>query len=147
LIRNEQGRVFVQRRAPTRRVLPGIWDIVGGHLEPGETTQEGLAREIGEETGWVLRHIGPQIADWQWEHDGVVRRELDYLVEVDGDLTAPCLEEGKHDRYAWVGLDNLDLMMEARNDGDSRLRDIVMRTLLHFESSRLTMTDPRPQST
>jgi 8-oxo-dGTP pyrophosphatase MutT (NUDIX family) len=129
LIRNHEGRVFVQRRTPTRRVLPGIWDIVGGHVEPGETLEEALGREVQEETGWVLRRIGPQIADWEWEYDGVIRRELDYLVEVKGDLTAPRLEEAKHDRYAWVGPDNLQLMMEGRNDADHRLRDIVGKAL------------------
>ena len=125
LIRDERGRVFVQRRSATRRVLPGIWDIVGGHIEAGETVEQTLAREIQEETGWTLRRIGAQIADWEWEHDGLVRRELDYLVDVEGDLAAPRLEAGKHDAYAWVGRDNLDLMMEGRTDGDCRLRDIV----------------------
>lgn len=35
IIRNGEGRVFVQRRSGTRRVLPEIWDIVGGHIEGG----------------------------------------------------------------------------------------------------------------
>jgi len=125
LIRDDRGRVFVQRRSATRRVLPGIWDIVGGHIEAGETIEATLAREIHEETGWKLRRIGPQIADWEWEHDGRVRRELDYLVDIEGDLAAPRLEADKHDAYAWVGRDTLDLMMEGRTDGDRRLRDIV----------------------
>jgi 8-oxo-dGTP pyrophosphatase MutT (NUDIX family) len=129
LIRDDRGRVFVQRRSATRRVLPGIWDIVGGHIESGENFEQALAREIREETGWKLRRIGQQIADWEWEYDGVVRRELDYLVDVEGDLAAPTLEAGKHDAYAWVGLDNLELLMDGRTDGDVRLRDIVARAL------------------
>jgi len=133
LIRDDRGRVFAQRRSATRRVLPGLWDIVGGHIEAGETLEEALAREIEEETGWTLSRIGAQVADWEWQHDGVVRRELDYLVDVDGDLTAPRLESGKHDAYAWVGLDDLDLLMEGRTDGDSRLRDIVA-SALHVRS-------------
>ena len=121
--------MFVQRRSPTRRVLPGIWDIVGGHLEAGESLEQALAREIEEETGWRLRRIGRQISDWEWEHDGVVRRELDFLVAVDGDLAAPRLEAGKHDAYAWVDAGTLELLMEGRTDGDRRLRDIVERAL------------------
>ena len=110
-------------------MLPGLWDIVGGHVEAGESLQQALAREIREETGWILRRIGALVGDWRWEHDGVVRRELDYLVEVDGDLSAPLLDPAEHDRYAWVGFDNLDLLMEGREDGDVRLRDIVARAL------------------
>ena len=135
LIRDRSGRVFVQRRSPSRRAFPGIWDIVGGHIEAGETIEEALAREIKEETGWELRRIGPRIADWQWEHDGVVRRELDYLVEVDGDLAKPELEAGKHDAFAWVGMQDLELLMEGRTDGDTRLRDIVARALAQPEEA------------
>ena|SRR5918996_3308016 len=58
-----------------------------------------------------------------------VRRELDYLVEVEGDLAAPRLEPGKHDAYAWVGLDNLELLMDGRTEEDFRLRDIVATAL------------------
>ena len=56
-----------------------------------------MARELEEETGWRLREIQSVVTDWEWEHQGVVRRELDYLVTVDGDLGRPRLEQGKHD--------------------------------------------------
>lgn len=137
LIRNRQGRVFVHRRTASRRMFPGIWDIVGGHIEASETPEQALAREIKEETGWELRRIIAQIADWEWKHDGVVRRELDYIVEVNGDMGAPQLEERKHDACAWVGTENLELMMEGRTDGDRRLRDIVARAIC-FDSDSIT---------
>lgn len=127
LVRDDRHRVFVHRRSPDRRLLPGTWDIVGGHVEPGETPEAALARELTEETGWRLRRIEASISDWSWEHAGVRRRELDYLIEVDGDLAAPRLEAGKHDAYAWVGPDDLELMMAGRTDGDRRLRDIVAK--------------------
>lgn len=106
-------------------MLPGSWDIVGGHLEPGETAEEALAREIEEETGWRLDEIQAVLADWEWEHQGVVRHELDYLVTVHGELAEPRLEAGKHDASAWVGPADLELMMENRTDGDRRLLEIV----------------------
>lgn len=139
LIRDERHRVFAHRRTPDRRLFPGVWDIVGGHLEAGETPEEALARETEEETGWRLRRIEAVIADWEWECDGVVRRELDYLVEVDGDLGAPRLERGKQDAYSWLGPDNLDLMMEGRTDGDRRLRDIVAKAVRTRLTDRLRL--------
>lgn len=129
LIVDAHGRAFVQRRSRSRRTFPGIWDIVGGHIEPGETPQQALAREIEEETGWKLRRIGAQISDWEWQHDGAAQRELDYLVEVDGDLSAPRLEADKHDAFAWLGPGELERMMEGRTDGDRRLLQIVARAL------------------
>lgn len=54
VILNEQGRAFLQKRSSERRLFPNCWDIIGGHVEPGETFYEGLRREIQEETGWNL---------------------------------------------------------------------------------------------
>jgi RimJ/RimL family protein N-acetyltransferase len=138
-VRDNRNRVYVQRRSPQRRLLPGIWDIVGGHLESDETPEQALARELTEETGWRLRRVEAAIADWEWEHEGVVRRELDYLVEVEGDLATPRLEVGKHDAYAWVGLDNLELMMEGRIDGDRRWRDLVAKAARTRITERLRL--------
>jgi RimJ/RimL family protein N-acetyltransferase/8-oxo-dGTP pyrophosphatase MutT (NUDIX family) len=139
LVRDEHHRVYVQRRTAERRLLPGIWDVVGGHLEPGETPEEALAREVEEETGWKVRDIIWTVADWEWEHEGRVRRELDYLITIDGELTRPQLEEGKHDAGAWVGPDNLDLLMVNRGDGDRRLRDIVAHVVRTRFTDRLRL--------
>jgi RimJ/RimL family protein N-acetyltransferase len=139
LIRDNRNRVYVHRRSASRRLLPGTWDVVGGHVEAGETPQQALAREIAEETGWRLRRIEAKVADWEWSHDGIMRRELDYMVEVDGDLGAPRLEEGKHDAYAWLGPDNIELMMAGRLDGDRRLRDIAARAVRTRLTSRLRL--------
>jgi len=128
-IRDYRGYVYAQRRTASRRLLPGTWDVVGGHVEPGETIEAALAREIEEETGWTLRRIQAVIAEWDWEIDGVIRHEVDFLVEVDGDLDRPRLEAGKHDLFAWVGPDNLEQMMVGRTDGDRRLLNVVAQAI------------------
>ena len=139
LIRDSEHRVYLQRRTAERRLLPGIWDIVGGHLEAGETPEEALAREVEEETGWKVRDIVWTVADWEWEWEGRVRREVDYLVTVDGDLTRPRLEAGKHDASAWAGPGDLDLLMVNRTDGDRRLRDLVAHVVRTRFTDRLRL--------
>lgn len=127
LIRNGQNRVYLQRRSLRRRQLPGAWDIVGGHIEPHETPEAALAREVCEETGWRLRRIEAVIADWEWTHNGVVRRELDYLIEVNGDLSSPRLEPGKHDKFCWVGYDNPEAVRSEHDAGNDALWNIIKR--------------------
>jgi RimJ/RimL family protein N-acetyltransferase len=146
-IADSHHRIFVQRRSPGRRMLPGIWDVVGGHLEAGETPEQALSRELTEETGWTLARIDAQIADWEWEWDGVSRRELDFLVAVTGDLGAPRLEAGKQDAYAWVGPDDLDLLMVGRTDNDRRLRDIVAKAVRIRLTDRLRLEPVGPEHT
>ena len=46
------GRLVLQRRAHTKDVCPGAWDLsVAEHLKPGETYVQGAARGLHEELG------------------------------------------------------------------------------------------------
>lgn len=44
------GRVLIARR-PEGKPLAGLWEFPGGKLEPGETPEEALIRELEEELG------------------------------------------------------------------------------------------------
>ncbi|MFF5077750.1 NUDIX domain-containing protein [Actinoplanes sp. NPDC000266] len=46
-----EGRVLLVHRSPNRHVYPNVWDLAGGHIEPGETELAALAREMHEELG------------------------------------------------------------------------------------------------
>jgi 8-oxo-dGTP diphosphatase len=45
-----QGRVLIARR-PEGRAMAGLWEFPGGKLEPGESPEDALARELREELG------------------------------------------------------------------------------------------------
>jgi 8-oxo-dGTP diphosphatase len=47
------GRVLIARRRAEDR-FGGVWEFPGGKLEPGETPEEGLRREIDEELGMKI---------------------------------------------------------------------------------------------
>lgn len=118
--------MFVHRRSPTRALFPNCWDIVGGHVEAGETPLDALAREITEETGWELARVVTVVGEHRWVgNDGPARYETDYLVEVTGDLAAPRLEAGKQVEYRWLAEDELDMLSEHRETGDILTRQIV----------------------
>jgi 8-oxo-dGTP diphosphatase len=44
------GRVLIARR-PEGRAMAGLWEFPGGKLEPGESPEDALARELREELG------------------------------------------------------------------------------------------------
>ncbi|WP_406052522.1 NUDIX domain-containing protein [Streptomyces virginiae] len=137
VILNDDGEAFAQKRSPHRGLFPDSWDIVGGHVEAGETLLEALAREVEEETGWRLRHVRRFLGTTTWTGDDSagLRHEADFLVEVEGDLDRPSLEWSKHSAYGWFGPEDLDRLKENRLPGEFLIHDLIARAV---------QTGPRP---
>ena len=128
MIHDGAGRIFMQRRSAKRVLFPGAWDIVGGHLEPGEEIMDALRRELTEETGWslrrVIRDLGVTIYTGE---DGVERHEVDYLVEVDGDLAVPRIEAELHLDPRWVDRKEALALLDGTHRSDELLRPVIER--------------------
>lgn len=58
---DEGGRVLLQRRAAGAH-QGGLWEFPGGKLEPGESREEALARELDEELGVRPQAMRPLIS-------------------------------------------------------------------------------------
>jgi isopentenyldiphosphate isomerase len=74
---NSRGEVYLQKRPEWKDIQPGKWDTsVGGHIDYGETPEQALVREVGEELGitdFVPERIGMYVFESRLE------RELVYV--------------------------------------------------------------------
>jgi 8-oxo-dGTP diphosphatase len=104
----DQGRVLLVRRG--QAPLKGEWSLPGGALELGEALQQGVVREVLEETGLVVVPIGiVEVLD-RITHDqesGCVQYHyvlIDFVCSVTGGI----LNVGSDAAEAlWVHPDNL----------------------------------------
>lgn len=59
-VSDEQGRILIAKR-PDHVHQGGLWEFPGGKLEPGETPEQGLSRELAEELGIQVYRSRPLI--------------------------------------------------------------------------------------
>jgi 8-oxo-dGTP diphosphatase len=106
----ENGKVLIGRRKPGRH-MGGKWEFPGGKIEPGETPQEALARELLEELAIQVR-IGEFLFSAFYEGDGVSLELLVYRVH--RLMGEPSLIE--HQELCWVAPNELDRFDLADSD-------------------------------
>lgn len=53
------GKALLAQRADDEDFLPGYWEQVGGKVEPGETQEAAVIREVKEEAGINVKPLRP----------------------------------------------------------------------------------------
>ncbi len=108
LIENE-GSYLLCKMADNRGVFPGQWALSGGGMEPGETMEQALRREMAEELGEKLTIT--TITPWTFRDDVRIktyadgRQEEIYMIYLIFDCVAANREIVLNEEFqdhAWV---------------------------------------------
>ena len=104
------GRVLAARRTSPPE-LAGRWELPGGKVEPGETPEEALERELAEELGVEVR-----VGDWLTPRVPVgetLELRVAFARLVDGEAEPAARE---HDQVRWLRADELAEVPWAQAD-------------------------------
>lgn len=115
------GRVLLAHRHPQRRWYPDCWDLVGGHIEAGETPEQAVIRECGEELD--IRVIDPRPIPMAYTDPGIEMHT--FVVEHwEGEPVNAAPDE--HDQLRWFEPAELDQLKLA---DPATLPDILKATV------------------
>ncbi len=126
------GRIFLQKRSETRKLLPGYWDTaVGGHVTYGESIMEALYREAREEIG--LADFNPvELDTYVWESD-TEREWVNAYAAVGNFRLEPVNDEVDEGRY-WTEAEITDALgkgiLTPNFENEYRLIGPALRALL-----------------
>lgn len=102
-------KLLLQKRSPTRRLFPNMWDPLGGHLESNEGIFECLSREIKEESSMDLIEIISLVNEFEWDSDRSVIN-LQFLCRAKGE---PIPELGKVTEIRWIAQKELHALDDS----------------------------------
>ncbi|MDQ1025273.1 8-oxo-dGTP diphosphatase [Streptomyces umbrinus] len=122
-----EGRVLLVRRSETERFLPLVWGVPCGKLEPGESPEDGVLRELKEETGLlgeVVRKVGESSFVSEYQGHEIKNWQDNFLVKP---LSWHITLQKPDQRYVWLSPAELDSV-----DIDAYNLDIVRQALTSF---------------
>lgn len=103
VIKDEQDRCLLIRRSSACRSAVGKWEWPGGKVDPGETFDAALIREVREETGLDVRLKG-LVGAYDMDLEKVIAVVLCLEAVVSGGTVA--LSE-EHDSFAWAPVQDM----------------------------------------
>lgn len=102
-IQNKNGEFLIVKRSDVDEFMAGMWELPGGGIEVGENSQEGLKREVFEETGLhviVGKPLGVHDYMYNGGNESVHRVEITFLCSFkESDIVHLSFE---HSDYKWI---------------------------------------------
>ncbi|MBI4086742.1 NUDIX hydrolase [Candidatus Kaiserbacteria bacterium] len=110
-------KVFLPKRAETKKFLPGFYELPGGHIDFGEGLEEGLAREIKEEMGMRINVGDPftAFADINYVK-GSHTVEIVYFATFLDPVENIVLHPEDHSGYVWAAEDEAMTLFDVSDE-------------------------------
>ena len=117
-----RGRELLLARSP--HFAPGMYSALAGFVEPGETLEQTLVREVREEVGIEVANVRYFASQpWPFPHSLMIAFNADYA---GGEITP---EPGEIEAAGWFTLDRLPQALPSKISISRRLIDATLADL------------------
>lgn len=101
-------KVFLPKRAATKKFLPGLYELPGGHVDYGEDIVDGLRREITEEFGMTIQ-AGDPFAAFTYKNTikGSNSIQVIYFATFIEPIKQVTIQPEDHSTYGWFSKDEV----------------------------------------
>ena len=110
VIFNESNQILCALRSQ-QMSLPGLWEFPGGKIEPNESPEGSLIREIQEELNCIIE-VGDLVADATYEYPTITVRLITYKATIVDGVPNP----NEHEKLIWLSIDKLHTLEWAPAD-------------------------------
>lgn len=107
-----RGEEYLLAKRPAHKAQGGLWEFPGGKVEPGETAQVALARELVEELSARDVLVGDLVGAADHDYGSVAVRIEAYWVTCD----LASLRNLEHDEIGWFETSSFDRIPLAPAD-------------------------------
>lgn len=116
-----QGEKVLLLRRPDDEFMGGIYELPSGKVEPLESIDAALRREVAEETGLVVATIGEYLGSFDYTSgSGKHSRQFTFAVDVE---PWESIELQEHDAYRWASIHEDAPVTEAVAEVLARFRE------------------------
>ena len=112
-------KVFLPKRADTKKFLPSVYELPGGHIDFGEDLKDGLKREIMEEFGMKI-NISEVLDVFTYTNDIKKSHSIEvvYFANFEDQIGNISINPEDHSMYGWFAADELHEVYSAQKSAD-----------------------------
>jgi mutator protein MutT len=121
---DDKNRLLTIKREPKDTHKPGIWEIPGGRLEPGENPFDGLKREVKEEVGLDIEIVEP-LSVWHFTRQD--SQVITMIVFVCKPTAFNVKLSDEHTEFSWEDLKKPHNQLNLYQDYDNDLKEYKRR--------------------
>jgi len=134
-------KVFLAKRANTKKFLPDVFELPGGHIDFGENMIDGLKREIKEEFGMNVE-VGDPFDAFTYSNEikGSHSIEVIYFASFSQSNDNIKLNPEDHSEYKWVAKEELEKIMTNNKKGDDPEIEAIQKGFSLLEGNQPNFT-------